>query len=677
MKFTLETVSGKPEAATPNPKMNFAAGAFANPSAPPEVNYDPERTAGIVPVFKSGFIDDQQKQIQMFAAERFPDDPDAVNRYGATPDGNIYYIADDGKAYAEVPDDWSIPSAAKIAAGGIGKTIPFATGAAAGILSSPMLLAGPAGIATSVGLTSGAAAAGEGARQAIGNAFFEDPVNSGEVYKEAAFAGGGQALAAGMAKFAGRHAARDLSRLDTSAASDLGQKANAFGVRLSPAEQTNLRTLGAKEKVLKELPDSANVMDEFKFAQQDDVSRATNAFLDDVSRVDDALPAGQMVRDAAQSSVDRLAAKRAEQARPIYERAFAKAPSIDIQPVIDSIDETVTTLKRKGPIASKLKQIRNLLVDKIDDTEFPEDSLEVLHTRKLEIDDLIEKTPGSSIGNTTRRELVKVQNQLLDAIDAASPDYAMARSIYKDLSPGVDAAKDGIVGALANLNDKNLENAAKMMFSGSRGPQAVRNAKELISKENPAAWNGLLRSFLQKELAQAGKEFSTTRGITNQGSKFAMRVMGTPEQQKIMRAAMTDSQYKTFTSLIDVLKATGRTAATNSDTAFKQQAISEMKRDGGNAFTKGARVMSGPLTAIREYAEDVALGRHAEDLARRFTEPGAVNSLKELTKLPPNSLRARVLVGQFLGLGASSVDFAPDVSAPPPNPLAARSIVPQ
>lgn len=108
---------------------------------------------------------------------------------------------------------------------------------------------------------------------------------------------------------------------------------------------------------------------------------------------------------------------------------------------------------------------------------------------------------------------------------------------------------------------------------------------------------------------------------------------------------------------MQVLEATTRVNRGQSITHFAGEAAKETSRKASPLVSR-----SGPVS-LRNWWLEMKTGRYNEALADIITNPGAMNKLKELRKLPPRSEKAINIVGAVLaGLGLQGAE---DFLAPP------------
>ena len=617
---------------------------------PEQYGIQPGQTAGTGTLAVASFADDPKVQIGYFASKRFPDIPieEAIGRYKIL-GGQIAYQGDDGQWYAETPMDWKPKSMIDRVAFHLSKGLPIGAETATGIATAPMLIAGPGGAAASISATGAAAGLGEALRQFIGQKLLGDPFSKGDVALEAGMAATGQGLAKIGTKVAQRNAARDIKRLQPQKVSRLQQEAADEGIQLTPAELTNLSSLKAQQQAVQSMPYSSDIMQEFlEERATKQIPSAVYRKLEAISPVDSGEMAGEMARGAAKSAMESVTKQRAAQASPIYRRAFANKAEVDISDVMKSLADEQT--KSKGIMKNALSKVQEILSFPAEGKRYMETDLETLHYAKLELDRMIETARETGIGNVTKAKLVQVKNGLLAAMDEASPDYKAARAIYADLSPGVSKVREGVVGIISDLKDTQLQKAASKIFNPeASGPRSVIQARELIGKADPKAWNAIRRAWLQENFEKAGREYATGGGARLQGGKFRAAVFGDAKRKSMMKEMLGAKEFTSFEKLMNVLEATTRAVDTNSDTAWKLAVQKELKRK-GEGFVPTSIEPHMILNRAADWWRQVRLGNYSEKLATVLTSPDAMTKLKDLYQVSPRDARAFVIAAHGIGI---------------------------
>ncbi len=152
-------------------------------------------------------------------------------------------------------------------------------------------------------------------------------------------------------------------------------------------------------------------------------------------------------------------------------------------------------------------------------------TVEVLDQVKRGLDALIEKETDNITGKTTSlgRVYTQKKNEFLKALDAAVPDYELARGIYA----GGAELKDAMNKGLNQFKTMDHEQVAKMV-AGMKDP------------EKQAFRTGVARDIYSKIMDPSGN------------FNAAQRVFGSPEtQQKLRPLFNNDSEFKLFKAAME------------------------------------------------------------------------------------------------------------------------------
>ena len=601
------------------------------------------KAASVGDIAVASLATDPAAQIRYFAKQRgIPED-----RYGIA-NGRIVYRDDDGKLYYEVPQAEfniqrkdSIPSIVKELASGVGPAISPVASTAAGVLTAPMMLTGPGGMAASMGITAAAGGAAEAGRQALANKLMGQEFEPSRIAGETIAAGTGQAIGAGLSGVAQRGIVRDIGKLDRSGMAATEATAAKYGIPLTPAESSGLSSLAAQQKALGNLPATADTMKDFYGRRAGTIRTAVDDYFAKVSTVDSPELAGQMTVKAADDAITN--AKRARSAAAREKYAFVDDPA-NIIP-----DEAFAAIKADEFTADLIQSIKS---DKLYGMKaMPDNSLPVIDAAKKRFDDLIAAAERQGEGNRARL-LTQKRDNLLEVADEAFPEYKIARDAFAGKSPEVDALEEGLTGVIAGLKDRNAQQAAEKLFSAtSSGPEAVAKARAAINGTDPDAWQAIKRAWLQRQWEAAGKEtLASGSEALNQGAKFRNLLLGDERKRQMMRAALSNDEWRTINELSEVLEAAGKVKPIGSDTAWNQEMMRLARQESTPVLAKMARALRpqdwGRL--VEEWATERGLAKNAEKLAEVITQPGAGQKLKQIRQMNPNGARFKAALSQFL-----------------------------
>jgi hypothetical protein len=485
---------------------------------------------------------------------------------------------------------------------------------------------------------------------------------------------GGEVLGKIWSKFANRYRARDIQKLDPSQASELQTLAKEHGVQLTPAEITGLPSLMQQQKQLSNTIGAGDDLADFMRMRADEqIDPAVHRFLDRFSDIEGTEIAGERARSAARAGMQQLAENRAAQAAPIYQRAFKAAPSVDVKPLLDKIEAIAgKDFPETGGVAGSLSKLRKLITQEgvgspltkgapawtKKDARTPMTSLKRLHGAKLELDDMIEAaTANADKGSRTQlAKLTELKTDLLKAMDEASPEYQSARSIFSDLSPGLDKVREGVAGQIASLQDRNLRLAAGKLFGPKVRASDAAEAKRVIQKADPEAWQAIKRSYLEDAWTKASQENLGSAGTpTNAGAKFRKSLMGNADQLAVLQKVLEPDEMKALNELSQVLEASGRVKGVGSDTAYNLEAMERVKEKSTGLLSRIMQAAS--FDAVKEAGKRLQqrdLHRHANKMVATITSPQGMELMRELKRITPNQQLRRDVLGYALGIGAAN-----------------------
>lgn len=468
---------------------------------------------------------------------------------------------------------------------------------------------------------------------------------------------GGELIGKGLSKLASRGVAPDIARLDPAKTQELVDASQRQGIQLTPAETTGLPSLMQQQKQLGNTMGAGDDLADFmRTRAKDQINPAVNRFLEGVSPVEGAEVAGDLTRAASKKAMSTVATNRAAQASPIYQKAFAEKAPVDVSGVIDTIDAKMIEFPEGGKVRAALTKARGFMQSSRGD-------LKLLHGSKLEIDDMLKPGHDSAVIGTAKRELQLVKTELLKAMDKASPDYASARSIFGDLSPGLERVYEGVTGTISKMKDVRLQAVAGKLFQQgqSPGPRAVAEARKQLQAADPDAWQAIKRAFLEEKWIKAGKQTLESQGQApvNAGAKFRLELMGTEKQLDILKAALDPQELAAMDDLAKVLEATGRVKPIGSDTAWNIEANKVARNASSSVLSRILRM--GSVDVLKDTAklwDDANFISHSRELVDMITSPDGMSLLKELNQLSPSEEFSRAILGRaiVIGTGEQALD---------------------
>jgi len=136
--------------------------------------------------------------------------------------------------------------------------------------------------------------------------------------------------------------------------------------------------------------------------------------------------------------VDEIVARREAEASPLFEEAFQMGVVKN-----DRLDKILEKPYFSSAAKGKAQTIAKLADVDLGDPDVGYD-MRTLHFIKMSIDDKIgDAVPGSGIGRTERRELIKAKNEFVDILKDINEPYGKALDVYAGESALLDAIESG------------------------------------------------------------------------------------------------------------------------------------------------------------------------------------------------------------------------------------------
>lgn len=632
---TFETPTGKPQPGMPGYAPDIAEGSGA----------------GLVANFLAGFPEDQETKLRILAQERFPNDPNARERFG-TMNGRPVFVNERGQyEYADTGVGSKV--------GAFASYLPEIVGGVVGSFATGNPFSGS--VIGSVG--------GKGVKQIISGAAMDEPQttggNVGGLATEALVSTLGAGLGKGGSMLFNRTAVRNAEKFDLPLAEATRKRIkDATGIDLDLAQAGNIRQLRDLKKWASKYPSEAQeIIEALDSKQGAQVATAIEEkILKALSSESDPARLANSGVNAAKGAIEAAKAVRDKQVRPLYEKAYE-----------DVVDQT--TLKE---ILKADPVIKNALIGthhnpgvlgdplyKRDLAGVPQNSIKVLDLVKRRLDDQIEVAQRAGEKNRVRI-LAGAKNDLLTFLDAHSPAYKAARAEFAAKTRElVEPLEDGIVGTLAKIEGPEMaRTAARVADDILANPNATNTVKLVLQRQDPQGWRDLVKLSLSKSFDKAAKE-TQSGDVVNLAGKFRQAVIGTPQRKEAMEKALGGEGVAAFNDVMDALQLIAREARNRggSDTAFNQAITAQQK---GGTLSSASRTIAAPLRTFTEMIDEGILERNSVAFAEALTDSGKLARLKELRKLRPGSERAiAVLTVMGFGVPASGLLSAPPANNPP------------
>lgn len=398
------------------------------------------------------------------------------------------------------------------------------------------------------------------------------------------------------------------------------EAAAATGVDIFPAQRTLDPQRLRAQRFLPELTPATERAAEALSRQNQQVSSAVDDFVRAIAPDDAVVTAAGRFRNASQRAIEAQKAIRSERASPLYQQAFEEGALVDLQPVRQSIERTISEFPEGGAVAKAAEKVGRMLSDGA--------NLKQLHNAKLEVDDMLTKVGDGSLGNTAKRELRNIKQALVDQMEEASPAYREARLTFEAESPAVTQLEESIIGKIADIDDTQLKNVSRRIFDPAEtNPTVVRRAKAVIDEVDPDAWNRLVRAEIERRIGSIRPEVGTS--FENIPGKLNRAIFGTGKQRDALMSGLSGEQRRNAELLETALTRASLGRPGGSETAGRQQFIREL--DTGVVSTV-RNFLREPIDRAIGIGESAAFDRRAKALADALFDPAWSGEAREAFK---------------------------------------------
>jgi len=504
-----------------------------------------------------------------------------------------------------------------------------------------------------VGIGAVGAGATEQALQEVGVALGREERDPLTTAIAAGTGGAAEAVVPAIQAFrAGRQASREAARVSAgreelalvSESVEQAQAATeATGIPLFQAQQTGVPAQLEKQAFVAQLPAGTRSAVEGLRTQNKAASDAVEDFLGQIAPDEAVLMGSERFRTASQTAVAATKRARQEAASPIYKQAFrrqrqGKTGPIDVDNLATKISSMAAQFEQKGQIAKNL----NSALDKIENAG---GDLQKLHLAKIEIDQTINGFGADAVGNTTKRFLTDVKNDLTDQLVTQSPSYRAARDEFIRLSPEVTDIQQSILGKVAALDDTQLKQTSTRIFDAAEtDSRVVANAKKVIDDIDPGAWNQLVRVELEKRLGSI-KSTADAGTVENIPGQLFRAIFPNEKKTKVLMNALDSEGKKNLKFLQKALGLARLGRPGGSPTAVREEIKRELR---GGIFQSLRNFFRAPLNTLVSTGEDAAFNKRTASLAKALFDPTWKAEMKALRKFSPKSPEAGRAMTQLL-----------------------------
>ena len=201
-------------------------------------------------------------------------------------------------------------------------------------------------------------------------------------------------------------------------------------------------------------------------------------------------------------------------------------------------------------------------------------------------------------------------------------------------SPDVEALEQSVIGKVAAFDDNNLKRISGTIFDPREtNPKVISDAKASIQKQDPEAWNQLLRVELERRIggiaAEAGEGLLS---IENAPRQLEKAIFGNSKQRQVLFRGVDGEAKKNLTLLETALKRAKLGRPGGSQTAIREEIKREFDQGIGGSLRK---FIKSPPKAVGEVGEDLARDRRIRAVAESLFDPQYADEMARIRRMNP------------------------------------------
>jgi hypothetical protein len=426
------------------------------------------------------------------------------------------------------------------------------------------------------------------------------------------------------------------------------QKITGEEVPLYRGQQTLIPSQLEEQSFVQSLSPGAMRARKGLLRQNEQVGKAVDNFLDNISSPK-AMEIGEgRIRSIAQSRKEALEALREQKTSPLYRQVFQNAEKQGINANVDDIVKTIERELIDAPDGSTLKRSLSKVKTFLKPGK-TKSNLKRLQNAKFEIDKMLAARGDDAVAKTTQGKLIQIKRDLVDRIEEASPGYKAANETFSELTSPIKRYEESLLGQIADIPDKQLKTISGKLFDPSQtNPLVIKQARKVIDNEN--AWNQILRVELEKRLGKIRGDLSKlSRGegtsIENIPGQLRRAIFGNRKQKNVLMAGLSTEQKKNFEYLDTLLTRASLGRGVGSQTATREEIKKRLNRNVGGAVVDFLRR---PLETIRGVGEERMFDNRVRALADLVFDPKWQPRLEKVRKMTADSPAAIRAMTQLL-----------------------------
>lgn len=412
------------------------------------------------------------------------------------------------------------------------------------------------------------------------------------------------------------------------------------GVSLIPSQASQTQKDELVSVLLFRDPATTKAFGERLSSQSKEVFDGAFDMLDELASSDEAARAALDVQNTAKGAVEAARAERTAKTSPMFNKVWKESNAdkvmLDTSGIVDSIDTIAKDALGSATIkeANDIKEMIKRASRSVDGT-----NVKRLHDLKRALfqkrDSLKARNNGfldDEIKDLYDNSWAMVREKLVSEADG----YAEANDLFRELSPAFEKV-EGNLGNITNVSDDKLNQISKSIFNLDEfiaNPARFDNTKQLIQNANSDAWQALVRSRFQQDLAEIGLESADEALDPNFNYINALWQKSFRGKEKtLFKSALDGDMKRNYEAMADVFNKT-RKRPSQSATVQLNKLDSDLSGQGGVANAIKAienRNAAGVFSKLFDTPQ--VREKNLRIIADIITDPKWMHRMSEIRKL--------------------------------------------
>lgn len=350
------------------------------------------------------------------------------------------------------------------------------------------------------------------------------------------------------------------------------------------------------------------------------------------------------VIEAAGKGVEAARSERSAVTGPLFQKAFAENPVVYPDNIVSKFDEIIEQQGPELPIRNTLESWKTKFLAQGGNSKFVYDFKKAM---RADIEKL-QAAGDRGTANELKRYMTDIDSTIRKELVAQVPGFEEAITKYREMSPTVDAVKDGLVGRIAKLdpNNASITDVVAKVFGGNADLTQLKRAKTVIKNADPEAWDAVVKSELMRRAGKLSTDVAAGE-IGNSPNAIKRALFGNSSNMKAIIEAADGDTKKNLLALHEWLSKAELGRNVGSPTSQRTVMHEKVRESTGTVlsdfFGSPVKTLGGELKDIREADRLEALAniiidpKYAKQMAD-IRQTGPYQGAVKMAELLKNSL---------------------------------------